>query len=95
GTVNQSGSLSHFFAILEKVQLNSDHPDFHTLLAALTQVLEGLILHVWQTICGRSSLESFATLQPSTTKLLERSHSIIWNYATPSRKYKPSDKPTK
>ena len=39
GTLQQTGSLTHFFAILEKTRLGSEHPDYHTLLSALTQVL--------------------------------------------------------
>jgi hypothetical protein len=35
-TLNQTGSLTHLFAILEKAQLGGKHPDYHTLLAALT-----------------------------------------------------------
>ena len=55
GSIDILGSLSQFFAILEKVRLGSDKPDYHTLLlAALTQILEGLILNAcqWRIECG-------------------------------------------
>ncbi|KAG6906553.1 hypothetical protein DXG01_013220 [Tephrocybe rancida] len=39
GSLEQLGSLTHLFSILEKAQLGGEHPDFHTLLAALTQIL--------------------------------------------------------
>ncbi|KAF6749453.1 hypothetical protein DFP72DRAFT_1014355 [Ephemerocybe angulata] len=50
GSVAQLGSLSHFFALLEKVRLGKEHPDYHTLLQALTQVIHGLILNAWAII---------------------------------------------
>ncbi|KAF8230407.1 hypothetical protein L208DRAFT_1282022, partial [Tricholoma matsutake] len=59
--------LSHFFAVLEKVQLNVDHPDFHTLLAVLTQILDGLILNAWHMECGLSLLELFHKSNPTVT----------------------------
>jgi len=52
GTINQTGSLTHLFAVLEKTRLGGEHPDYHTLLAALTQILHGLILNAWRTECG-------------------------------------------
>jgi hypothetical protein len=60
GTLNQMGSLTHFFAILEKTQLGGEHPDYHTLLAALTQILDGLILNMWLTECNYPLLCDFA-----------------------------------
>ena len=47
GSLYQMGSLTYFFALMEKARLSADHPDYHTLLAALTQVLEGIILAGW------------------------------------------------
>ena len=44
GSLHQTGSLTYFFTLMEKVHLGADHPDYHTLLAALSQVLEGIIL---------------------------------------------------
>ena len=45
GSLHQTGSLTYFFALMEKTQLGADHPDYHTLLAALTQILHGVILN--------------------------------------------------
>ncbi|KAJ7435582.1 hypothetical protein B0H11DRAFT_1755885, partial [Mycena galericulata] len=39
GHINDVGSLSHFFALMEKARLGNHQPDYHTLLAALTQIL--------------------------------------------------------
>jgi hypothetical protein len=39
GTLNQTGSLTHLFAVLEKTRLGGEHPDYHTLLSALTQIM--------------------------------------------------------
>ncbi|KAH9977435.1 hypothetical protein BJV77DRAFT_956754 [Russula vinacea] len=52
GSFHQTGSLTYFFALMEKTRLGADHPDYHTLLAALTQVLEGIILAPGLTILG-------------------------------------------
>ncbi|KAH9009894.1 hypothetical protein EDB84DRAFT_1590991 [Lactarius hengduanensis] len=49
GTVKQTGSLTQLFAILEKTRLGGEHPDYHTLLSALTQILHGLVLNAWRT----------------------------------------------
>jgi hypothetical protein len=45
GSLGETGSLTYFFALLEKTRLGCDHPDYHTLLAALTQIFDGLILN--------------------------------------------------
>ena len=90
GSINDLGSLSQFFAILEKVQLGSDKPDYHTLLAVLTQILEGLILNVWRIECG--NLDAYASSNPSAENILAKSHSILKNYATPSHKNEPVKK---
>ena len=44
GTILQTGSLKLFFAVLEKTQLSKKYPDYHTLLAVLTQILHGIIM---------------------------------------------------
>ncbi|KAI9436006.1 hypothetical protein H4582DRAFT_2112186 [Lactarius indigo] len=49
GSLDQTGSLSYFFALLEKTRLGGDHPDYHTLLSALTQILDGILLNAWRT----------------------------------------------
>jgi len=60
GTVSEIGSLSYFFALLEKTRLSAPHPDYHTLLATLMQVLDGLILDAWRCTSGFSSLQEFS-----------------------------------
>jgi hypothetical protein len=91
GSINNLGSLSQFFAILEKVRLGSDKPDYHTLLAALTQILEGLILNAWRIECG--NLDAYASSNPSAEDILAKAHCILRNYATPSHKNEPVKKP--
>ncbi|KAH8992146.1 hypothetical protein EDB86DRAFT_3065094 [Lactarius hatsudake] len=46
-SLDQTGSLAYFFALLEKTHLGSDHPDYHRLLSALTQILDGILLNAW------------------------------------------------
>lgn len=101
GAINISGSLSHFFALLEKVRLAGEHPDFHTLLVALTQILDGLILNAWRqeiALDGHDSLDSFAATDPSPEELLVYSRRILEKYATPTEKPEPvykKSEPTK
>lgn len=94
-TVNQTGSLSRFFAVLEKICLSADHPDFHMLLTALTQILDGLIVNAWCDICGFPSLDELAKSNPTPSNILEFAGIIIQKYATPSPKAKPATKPLK
>ena len=90
GSINDLGSLSQFFAILEKVRLGSDKPDYHTLLAALSQILEGLILNAWRIECG--NLNAYASLNPSAEDIIAKAHSVLKNHATPSHKIEPVKK---
>ncbi|KAF8873122.1 hypothetical protein BD779DRAFT_1452195, partial [Infundibulicybe gibba] len=83
GAINQLGSLSHFFAVLEKTRLGAAHPDFHTLLAALTQILDGLILNAWRRECPGNMLDEFANGKPTAVDLLKLARQILRKYATP------------
>ena len=83
GSLNQTGSLSHLFAVLEKTRLGGEHPDYHTLLSALTQILHGLILDAWRTECDYSSLADFAKAGPTPQDLLSCAHRIFDKYAVP------------
>jgi hypothetical protein len=94
GTINQHGSLSHLFVIPEKVRLGSDRPDYHTLLAALMQVLDGLLLNAWRKECGFSSLADFAKSTPSLEVLIETTRNIMRKYATPTQDTPPIEKPS-
>jgi hypothetical protein len=82
GTINDHGSLSHFFVVLEKTRLGADHPDYHTLLSALTQIVDGLLLNTWRAECGLKCLEDYAKCKPSADELLEKARIIIKKYAT-------------
>jgi len=80
GAINIPGSLSYFFALLEKFRLGGEHPDFHTLLAALTQILDGLLLNVWRQECaldGFPDFKSFLALEPTLDQLLGYARHII------------------
>ncbi|KAJ7210897.1 hypothetical protein GGX14DRAFT_534724 [Mycena pura] len=69
GMVNMTGSLLYFFSLMEKTRLGNDQPDYHTLLAALTQILDGLLLSAWRRECGSVSLEVFAESKPTAQQL--------------------------
>ncbi|KAJ6523939.1 hypothetical protein DFH09DRAFT_1096438 [Mycena vulgaris] len=81
--VNDAGSLSYFFALMEKVRLGNDQPDYHSLLAALTQVLDGLLLNAWRQECGFSSFKTFVDAKSSPEKLRKIAARILTDYATP------------
>ncbi|KAH9030516.1 hypothetical protein EDB85DRAFT_1866449 [Lactarius pseudohatsudake] len=82
GTLNQMGSLTHLFAVLEKTRLGGEHPDYHTLLAALTQILHGLILNAWRIECDYPSLRDFARAEPTPGDLLDCARRIVEKYAS-------------
>ncbi|KAH9012620.1 hypothetical protein EDB83DRAFT_2168703, partial [Lactarius deliciosus] len=82
GTLNQMGSLTQFFAVLEKTRLGGEHPDYHTLLAALTQILHGLILNAWRNECDYSSLRDFSKAKPMPGGLLDCARQIAEKYAS-------------
>lgn len=84
GHESKLGTLSYYFSVMEKVHLGNDKPDYHALLASLTQILEGLLLNAWLEECGKDSLEEFVCSSDSTpTKLIEVARAIIKKYATP------------
>jgi hypothetical protein len=83
GSLGDTGSLTYYFALLEKVRLGSDHPDYHTLLAALTQVFDGLVLNAWRTECGHKTLADFAKSQPAPKDLRKIAGTIVAQYASP------------
>ncbi|KIY47944.1 hypothetical protein FISHEDRAFT_74154 [Fistulina hepatica ATCC 64428] len=83
GQIEDPSSLSHFFLLLDKSRLTGAKPDYHSLLSALDQVLDGLILNAWLLECGHDSLEAFAHTQPTSKQLLETAVRILQNFATP------------
>ncbi|KAF9039934.1 hypothetical protein BJ165DRAFT_1392786 [Panaeolus papilionaceus] len=89
GTIRQTGSLSHLFAILEKTRLGGEKPDYHTLLSAMTQIVRGLILNAWRMECGHSSLSEFAKSCPTTEEILNIATKIFNTYTVPN----PEDSP--
>ncbi|THU93699.1 hypothetical protein K435DRAFT_669729 [Dendrothele bispora CBS 962.96] len=80
GAAIQPGSLSFFFSILEKKRLGSDKPDYHTLLVALQQIVDGLLLYTWKCECGLLSLSEFAHRNPSSDTLLTMAKAILHKY---------------
>jgi len=92
GSLGDTGSLTYFFALLEKTRLGNEHPDYHTLLAALTQIFNGLILNAWRTRCGYTSLTEFAASKPCAENILTMAETIIQEYATPLKENTEKDK---
>lgn len=95
GTITEHGSLSHYFSLLEKARLGNERPDYHTPLAALTQILEGLILNAWHSECGYPSLEAFAASNPTPDDILRIAQDIIHKYATPPKSSPRTEAPSK
>ena len=83
GSLNQTGSLTYFFALMEKTWLGCDHPDYHTLLSALTQILDGILLNAWRCKTGHQNLGQFAATEPLASDLIKVADSIMWKYAMP------------
>ncbi|KAF8452793.1 hypothetical protein L210DRAFT_3608609 [Boletus edulis BED1] len=82
GLIHQVGSLSYFFALLDRTRLGCEHPDYHTLLATLLQILRGIILNAWKAECGHTSLGAFASSNPSPDELVRIADQIILNHTT-------------
>lgn len=80
GTLEQTGSLMYFFALLEKTRLGGKHPDYHSLLSSLTQIRDGLLLNAWRTECG--NLKQYSESRPSPKVLLSVAQRILLKYAT-------------
>jgi hypothetical protein len=99
GHINSQGSLSHWFAVLEKTRLGAQHPDYHSLLSALMQILDGLILNAWRVQCGFPSLAQFVKSNPKPEDLLSIAEKILMEHATPiplpAEKTKAGPDPTK
>jgi hypothetical protein len=91
GSISQPGSLSHWFVVLDKARLGSQHPDYHTLLAALTQILHGIILNAWRDECGHPLLASFAESNPTPEHLLNIAQEILLKHAVPMEEVDPPD----
>jgi hypothetical protein len=91
GVLGDPGSLMRFFALLNNTRLGSDHPDYHTLLAALTQIFDGLILNAWRQECGHKTFAGFVPSQPSPKRLWEIASTIILKHATPLDKVEKID----
>ncbi|KAF9218561.1 hypothetical protein BS17DRAFT_649081, partial [Gyrodon lividus] len=83
GSIHQPGSLSYFFAILDRSLLACEHPDYHTLLATLLQILRGIIIDAWKVECGYSSLATFAASKPTPSELISIARKILKNHASP------------
>ncbi len=93
GSLGQHGSLTHWFAVMEKTRLGGKHPDYYTLLAALLQILDGLLLDCWRIESGFPDLSSFFTSKPSSDDLVLLADRILNDHATPLPEPSPS-KPT-
>ena len=91
GTINQLGSFTHLFAILEKTRLGGEHPDYHTLLAAMTQILHGLLLNLWRKECGHPTLKEFSDSNPSPRAILDMAHVIMEKYTIPKPSFPPTN----
>ena len=86
GSIGEPGSLSFFFTVLDRTRLGCEHPDYHTLLSTLMQILKGIMLNAWRAECGHPSLAAFAASNPSPEQLCNIADCILKNHATP-----PSD----
>ena len=79
--LEQTGSLAYFFALLEKTCLGGNHPDYHTLLSALTQVLDSILLNAWRYESGYHNLREFAATEPVAKDLLKIAGDILSKHA--------------
>ncbi|KAJ7506367.1 hypothetical protein B0H11DRAFT_2219709 [Mycena galericulata] len=85
GHVNHHGTLSHLFVIIDKTRLGGQHPDYHSLLVAMMQILDGLLLDAWRIECGYPTLADYAASNPSAADLRAKAATILYNHGTPTR----------
>ena len=69
---------------MERARLGGEKPDYHTLLASMTQICDGLLLKAWQIECGYTTLDQFAKAKPTREQLTTIATRIIINYTTPA-----------
>ena len=81
GTVDKIGSLQFYIAVLEKVRLGTEKPDYHTLCSFTSQVLFGHILLFWETVTGISTAD-FAKSKPSALIIRNYAAQIIDKYVS-------------
>lgn len=91
GSISSVGSLTYWFAILEKTRLGCQHPDYHSLLAAMMQILDGLLLDCWRMQSGFDTLAQFTESKPSADTLVNIADSILRQHATPIAEPPESD----
>ncbi|KAH6895069.1 hypothetical protein BKA70DRAFT_1407238 [Coprinopsis sp. MPI-PUGE-AT-0042] len=88
-SAEEPGTLANLFCSLNKVRLGNEKPDYHSLKAALMQVLDGLLLRAWQAECGFATLDEFAKSEPTSERLLEIASRIERKYATATPNFPP------
>ncbi|KAH0834873.1 hypothetical protein J3R83DRAFT_10518 [Lanmaoa asiatica] len=81
GSVHQIGTLAYFFSVLDHTRLSGEHPDYHTLISMLFQILNGIILNAWRVESGCPSLTAFASSHPSADDLVRIADKIIQYHA--------------
>ena len=84
-------AITHLFAMLEKTRLGGEHPDYHTLWAALSQVLHGFILNACWIESGHTSLDDFSKTNPSPQEILELAHKVMANHTIPQPCFNPTN----
>lgn len=80
GSIHQMGSLASFFSVLDKARLAREKPDYHTLLMAYDQILDGFLLNCWRQTCGFDSLDEFAASNPTPEDLRSMADKIRTSY---------------
>ncbi|KAF7343538.1 hypothetical protein MSAN_01974300 [Mycena sanguinolenta] len=85
GHENTEGSLNYFFVLLGKARLGGKAPDYHSLLAAFMQILDGLLLDAWRIQCGSTSLSAFAATKPTKEQILSTADKILSEHVMPDR----------
>jgi hypothetical protein len=83
--LEQIGSLAFYFEILEKKHLGAEKPDYYTLIAALSEIRDALLLNTWHKKLSAKGMTavSYANSRPSVENLLSLAHKILNDYASP------------
>ena len=84
GSFETVGSLAYFFNILDLRRLGSARPAYYPLLAALSWILDGLLLDCWARECDCDSLNNFKPMTHDPEHLREMAQRILHRYLSPT-----------
>lgn len=82
GNSNDIGSIPYYRLLLGISQVNCPRPDYFTLKAFYSDILDGNILRAWEIKTGYTNLEDYARTNPSADDLKKTAADILTEFAS-------------